>query len=966
MERETIRSSPSGEDSNSKSSFRLPPKKKHKLKREAAETSSTFSIDPSSSDPVSGYCVDERPDQKNLQYDSLYSGDVASYRRRFECLGLGRDQAIVWTDGRNKPKEKEKKVKLLRYFSRTAAAQSAKDHFIPKVMDSSDSQSVDFMRLEMIKEETVEKDDANDSFTTQMYMTQCVAEYNRRLTENPHDISLWMEFISFQDHVLESMEQARDRLGKKHRALLERKAAIFERAIESNPKSVQLLVGHMTLLQELWEPDRVLQRWKDLVFHQPNQPLLWHGYIMYCQTQFTSFSTSSLISLYCKSITTLTSIVSGVLKSHLPEPGTMESVLLLFSLYCLFLRQVGHSEKAVACYQALIEFNLCSPSEFDSKDLPLKERVQFFETFWDSGVPRFGESGAQGWHNWMKGDKTFLGLLEEKSQEEPIWEEEREDPETAIISGHSLHKASLLLEDFRTTHQSLPWRPDERRGETEEDCTDPERIVLFDDVSRTLFQISEPSLKLKLVLCFLHFLGAPSPSPFPQHTLALVESPFELSPNVWHTLGALVSDTPTGEILHQPLGIGCSDTTLYGSSSLADIAMFLNHQLLDPTHILSVSRDEQVCCLIYNVCNQAFGILSGDVSAQTCIAEVWIVFQLSLLASELGHVSKKKTKAKVKAVQKIIKSLLRLEPHRNNLSLWQCCALVEHLIGNYTEAVRVLENVLTQHNSAPLCVSLCECLLGLRPSLSMSSPPQNTALALHVLLCMFEGKYISMESECPSPDRLLKARTLAEKMTSDEKKVDKETMTVVLCYAYMEYLTKGLKDACKVLDHWIGLVTTKLSTEQSNKEDILQVLKLVYSKLTCLIVHHSLTNSVPPTMLREVLEKALDLFPSDSYFLALYVTSEQRSFISGRLRRFFDSYTSKTDTPTLWLYSMAAELTRYCRLLSTDVEITEESSLGTVNRILSLLSRATASESGQYCPLLWRLYMAVMVSVVQC
>ena len=933
-------------------------KKPHKHKRETPPLSALASGSLAVDDPVSGYHIDERSDPSNLSYEGLYSGDIASYKRRFECLGLSSDQSITWTDGRSKMKEKQRKTKQLRYFHGDTASQSDKEVIIPSMSVSSNSQAPEFISLKSSEGVQV-IEDSSVSFTAQKYVTQCVADYNHRLLHEPHNISLWIEFIAAQDHMLEWARQVGEGLRKKHRALMERKVAIFEQAIENNPRSVELLVGHMTLLEELWEPGRVLQRWKDLVFHHPNKPRLWLGYIMFCQSQFLSFTTSTLTSLYCKSITTLISIVNGILKSHLPEPDTMASVLQLFSLYCNFLRQVGHTEKAVACYQALIEFNLCSPAQFN--DVSSNERMQFFETFWDSGVPRFGEYGAQGWRNWMTSNGSSIGLLEGRSVVKPV---EEENHESTLVSGNDLYKAWLLLEDYRRTHQALPWRPDETCGETEEDCTDPDRVVLFDDVSPILFQISDPSLQLKLVLSFLHFLGAPTPSPvtaLSPHNSTLVESPVEVSQNISHTLDGLLSDIPSFEHTHQPLGVGDCDGSLCTLTSLSDIGNFLTSQLLDPAHLSSVTRDEQVCSFIHNVCNQSITLYPSDVTSQISIAQVWIAFSLSQLTDDFRGGLNKRSKEKTKALQKMIKSLLRLEAHRNNLSLWRCCALVEHLVGNYSEAIRVFENVLSQHPSPPLFLSLCECVMSLKSSLCSTPPPLNTTLAVHVLLCMCEGKYTLM-TDAPLPSNLLRARTTIERMTASEMEPNTETVSSVLGHAYLEYLTRGLDEACKVLGSWIDTATSRMTKEQWNKADVLPFLKLVYSKQARLIVHHSMTNPVPPALLRRVLEEALHLFPSDSFFLTFFVASEEQSFISGRLRRFFNNVTLKTDTPTLWLYYVTAELARYGRLVSAGVEITEESSLGTVNRIIATLGRAVISESGQHCPLLWRLYMALMVS----
>ena len=69
-------------------------------------------------------------------------------------------------------------------------------------------------------------------------------------------------------------------------------------------------------------------------------------------------------------------------------------VVDMFVQYCYFLKQVGQLEKAVASFQALIEYNLYSPEVLH------EEKVVIFESFWDSGVPRVGEQGAKGWSYW--------------------------------------------------------------------------------------------------------------------------------------------------------------------------------------------------------------------------------------------------------------------------------------------------------------------------------------------------------------------------------------------------------------------------------------------------------------------------------------------------------------------------------------------------------------------------------------
>ena len=69
---------------------------------------------------------------------------------------------------------------------------------------------------------------------------------------------------------------------------------------------------------------------------------------------------------------------------------------------CIVLRCAGHFEKAVALFQALIEYNLFRP-EILGPDTPHKDAVDFMSVYWDSSAPKFGEDSASGWASWVEG-----------------------------------------------------------------------------------------------------------------------------------------------------------------------------------------------------------------------------------------------------------------------------------------------------------------------------------------------------------------------------------------------------------------------------------------------------------------------------------------------------------------------------------------------------------------------------------
>ncbi len=962
----------------------------------------TIWLDEAGLDLKDAYRLDSKPDTNNLRYAGLYSGDVTSYRRRFgsHCLGLGSHQAIEWTDGRSKSFKKDgKKEKPTRYFRGGKTGSSVRSQsdvvlqFPGKRASSEVPQVEEYLVLEGEGEAGEEQAEQAAIVTPEVYISRRTAKYNRSLLEDPYDIRLWLEFIAFQDEALvwgrlpaAGMEGEESSVSYSKRrgqlVLFERKVAIYERALESNPLSVELLVGHMDLVQEVWETENLVRRWKDLVFQQPNKSRLWLNYIEFCQSRFSSFTTSSLTALYKKAVSTLSSIQDGRLKSHRPDPDTPNSLLAVFALYCSFLRQTGHSERGVACFQALIEFNLCCPGELLSTEVTFKEKAEFFEAFWDSGVPRFGEEGAAGWNSWLEATKKSgaathaqLGALDASVFRKAIeagsdgGTDDEIDPEVSKIAGLSLREAWLVLEQDREREGGLPWRPDTAKGESEDDCTDPDRMVVFDDVSATLFSVTDPKLHLRLVLSFLHFLGAPLPapptdSPLPHLPFTGLESPSEVYTAPSALIRSLLSATPLVCLptAYQLMGTG-RGCNLFRDSRL--------DQLVSNLSFLP-EQDPTASDFISNVCNQALTLL-GDGSEQIAVAQVWIHHELSLVARDLVACCPSKpgkaVRSKVKTVQKLVKGLLRLESHRNNLSLWNSCALLENQVGNFSESVRLYESVLSQYKSGPECsqgllelyVCFCSCLLGLEPSL-VTAPrtKRDSKLALHALVCLAEGRTYEVvgagEPVIP-PGRLLKARAVFEKIASLNEQESRAQWTI--CCACFEYLTKGLKCACEVLDRYTRTSTADISLEEaaSTKGKLYAVLHFQCR----LVLHHSLGNPIQPAVLRRALQKSLNLFPDDGWFLVAYINSEQQSYISGGLRRYFDSQAPRASTPLPWLFAVWAELQRRHRLRDLREAggggAFDEPETGTVHRTGALLRRAVESSTGRHCPLLWRLLM---------
>ncbi|XP_010151416.1 PREDICTED: protein NRDE2 homolog [Eurypyga helias] len=355
--------------------------------------------------------MDKKPDPANWAYKSLYRGDIARYKRRGDsCLGIdAKKQRITWDGSASKRKQLQRQPE--RYFSKnnvkvlntdgipvcSRSSPSDPTAFIPvfqmETGDASNTKEVNPLGIydpsttAWLQEgcKSADHEPVDEQQTVQepgiklnsILMTK-VEEHNKKVRENPRDINAWMEFVSFQDELMRgpspyANKGEQEARRKSLKLILEKKLAILERAIESNPSNVDLKLARLKICTEFWEPPAVIKEWQKLIFLHPNNPELWKKYLLFCQSQFTTFSVSKINSLYGKCLTTLSAVQDGSMVSHPPLPGTEEAMLAIFVQQCHFLRQAGHSEKAVSLFQALIDFTFFKPDSV--KDLPTRGQV---------------------------------------------------------------------------------------------------------------------------------------------------------------------------------------------------------------------------------------------------------------------------------------------------------------------------------------------------------------------------------------------------------------------------------------------------------------------------------------------------------------------------------------------------------------------------------------------------------------
>lgn len=808
---------------------------------------------------------------------------------------------------------------------------------------------------------------------------------NERVRENPSDIKAWLALADLQGKQVQYGDLTSDSLNKsgfeKHKKVsklsLEKKAAVLEQAVEKNPSCVELIIAHMDISMETITSDKIAEKWRNILFTQPQKTLLWKHYLMFCQSNFSAFSFSSTLAIYSKCFSTLSAIKEGFLKSHSPEEGIEVGMVEIFVQFCQFLRQTGHIEKAVAVYQALVEFNCFHPKTIEDEHSRTSS-VSFFETFWDSDVPRFGENDACGWDSWMEDNpenasSKQIPLCEIFVSDASQTKADEAEQEKIITAGLEKAFTWIDLEMFRESNQWQAKKTSDENIEQEDlETDDPDRVVLFQDISSALFRISNETLKFQLLCYFLAFLGVPT-------ELDSLE------------LGSVSLHSLLQVLLEDDKQLACLDCKNgYRFSccwTQSESAMF---------------PSPDVCMFIRNIFNQAMKAFSGEL--QVTLLVYWLRFEKDILEST--ETNAKQRKQCYKAVRKLAKSLLKLEQHRNSLRLWMAFVEIEWAFGNTEEARRIVSSSLEQslaltsvdpnlkHSHYYLVRSYCELEMGLRNPNSQAQKKadlvddekRNRILGT-IAVVVAGNSTLGPYQTVATPSTILKThRALQEtstKMLTDfhgwniEESRGQRGQTLVdfmICYTLFEYWSLGIDAAKSVLDSLLSAFTLERSghglvlSGSKYHEEIL----VFYCKLLQFHSRHGVCAVKP---LRDLLLMALSTFRESAFFLDSYVSLELRSCVSTSVRRFFDRVLPDSQTPVPWLYAILYERRRQKTILSVTQNspelfhgqkgtknsqpsaITVLPKSGVVHRLRSLYERAILHPSARHCVALWRSYI---------
>ncbi|RCH81049.1 hypothetical protein CU098_002769, partial [Rhizopus stolonifer] len=327
--------------------------------------------------------MDKRGDQDNLTYGSNHVYSVPTFKRMGggSVIGLPPFKRI---DG---SQSKSGQVTLLDKSDSKVSKRYTDSDYAWKELDKSLKKihikpNLDLPDPFASNRHTIEFDDVRIKPDKDSLWDSSDVDYRsiEALDQNPKDVSLWLEFIQFQDEAARGLDPTASTSQKNRTSLNEVKLSIFEKALDHNPTSEELIHAYLACGAEVWETIRLLREWDTVLKDHPDSIRLWSDYINLRQTNFASFSFTQCVHVFEDALAVLGKYAQ---QAHGERKEDIESIMVYILLRaCLFVKQSGYQEKAFAILQAAVEFNLFQPRIFEMTGLEQKKR--WFTEFWEN------------------------------------------------------------------------------------------------------------------------------------------------------------------------------------------------------------------------------------------------------------------------------------------------------------------------------------------------------------------------------------------------------------------------------------------------------------------------------------------------------------------------------------------------------------------------------------------------------
>ncbi|XP_068970972.1 nuclear exosome regulator NRDE2 [Bombus flavifrons] len=285
------------------------------------------------------YFEDKYRDKGNNNINTLYSSIKPYYDIKINSLGF-------------LPYKKSKKDSYERYYVKNIdyiEKNKKKDTIIRKESITNSSKEEQSTPSWYIKLEELQKAKTK--------------EYNEKLTNDPNDIQLWIEYIEFQDTLgyFQQYQAAKD----VHRVTTLKKLSIVEKALEKNTECTNLLKLKLSFMGELLPADEFSKQLEVLVNKDTGNIVLWQEFIMTTQASVAMCTVPKVLDLYSKCFCILK-------QKARTNPRVYDERLLQILYWCLtFLRHTGLWEQM----WETIRLNLILNLSLDKDSLSFKKTI---------------------------------------------------------------------------------------------------------------------------------------------------------------------------------------------------------------------------------------------------------------------------------------------------------------------------------------------------------------------------------------------------------------------------------------------------------------------------------------------------------------------------------------------------------------------------------------------------------------
>ena len=233
----------------------------------------------------------------------------------------------------------------------------------------------------------------------------------------------------------------------------------------------------------------------------------------------------------------------------------------------------------------------------------------------------------------------------------------------SLDSSKPKHKLWMMLEQKREDDHWKPWKSNSSE-ETDDDCDDPDRMVLFSDVNNFLFKVDSMQRRFDLVMLFLSLLG------------------LQFRKNLFHC-----------EIYTKFLALGITDWDQVSDQSESNNGLQTRH--LEPFTSsywipLSNCKNDYIDFIRF-IFAKSLELFSGLFLNKLSV--LWLEFEI-LISVRAGDVSKVSLE-RVKWLRKLAKNLLKISENRSYLDLWELFGIFEWKYGSQEEACRIFDKALT-------------------------------------------------------------------------------------------------------------------------------------------------------------------------------------------------------------------------------------------------------------------------------